>query len=125
MMNHRIISDDGLKAVGQGCTIDIRLPWYRTLPLSVVEVLEVTIDGGSIPLDGVELSLEGETFSLDGLERRTCDMWYVLDSAYLKIPSAPVVAGDEHDLSITLAIYPPYIKGYKRITRTDKRLTAR
>ena len=125
MMSHRVVSDNGLKALSNGCSISIRVPWYRSLPLSVFEVMDVSLDGCSVPLDQVQFSIEGETFPLSDLERRTGEVWYVLDDAYLNVSGVNVAQGEEHDVAVTLAIYPPYIKGYKRITRTEKRLTAR
>jgi hypothetical protein len=124
MMSHRVISDDGLKAHASGCAVAIRIPWYRSLPLSVIEVVEVEIDGAAIDLDRVTFSIEGETLALEELQHRT-EIWFVLDDAYLNIADAPVSRGSEHDVAVTLAIYPPYIKGYKRMTRTQKRLLAR
>lgn len=125
MMSHRMISDDGLKSVAGGYAIELRVPWYRSLPVSVFEVLEVSLDGQTVPLDGMKLSLEGEAIPLEELKDRTGDTWYVRDSGYLMVPGQPLRKGGEHDVSVTIAIYPPYIKGYKRITRTDKRLVAR
>lgn len=125
MMSHRVVSDNGLKALHDGCSISIRVPWYRSLPLSVFEVMEVTLDGQVVPLEQVQFSIEGEIFPLSELAKRTDEVWYVLDDAYLKVAGVDVAQGSQHDVAVTLAIYPPYIKGYKRITRTQKHLTAR
>lgn len=125
MMSHRVVGDDGLKAIDGGCSIAIRVPWYRSLPLSVFEVMEVTLDGTAVPLDSVTFSIEGENFPLSELENRTDEVWFVLDDAYLVVSGVSIKPGSQHDVAVTLAIYPPYIKGYKRITRTQKTLTAR
>ena len=45
MQTARVISDNGLRATPTGYRIDVRLPWYRSLPVSTVEVGEVSIDG--------------------------------------------------------------------------------
>lgn len=125
MMANSVVSDDGLKALPDGCSITIRSPWYRSLPLSVYEVMEVTIDGNEVPLERVRFSIEGEIIPLDVLATRTCEMWFVRDDAYLDVTGVDVERGGEHDVAVQLALYPPYIPGYKRITRTQKRLQAR
>lgn len=125
MMSHRVVSNDGLKSLPEGCSISIRVPWYRSLPVSVFEVMDVSIDGDSIPLEQVMFSIEGESIALDDLDKQTHAVWYVLDDAYLVVSGVSIPQGSEHDVAVTLAIYPPYIEGYKRITRTEKRLTAR
>ena len=45
MQTSRVISDNGLKATPTGYRIDVRLPWYRSLPVSTVAVGEVNGDG--------------------------------------------------------------------------------
>jgi len=125
MMSHRLVSDDGLKALENGCSIAIRVPWYRSLPLSVFEVMSVELDGRDVPLEQVKFSIEGETIELDALPQRSGEMWFVLDDAFLNVSGVDVQRGSEHDVAVTLATYPPYLGGYKRITRTAKRLQAR
>lgn len=124
MMSHRVISNDGLKAVPGGCAIAIRVPWYRSLPLSTFELMEVEIDGEQIDLEDVTFSIEGEVLTLDEMVHRT-EMWFVLDDAYLNVKGVAVERGTQYDVAVKLACFPPYIKGYKRITRTSKRLMAR
>jgi hypothetical protein len=125
MMSHRVVSDNGLKSLPDGCSIAIRVPWYRSLPLSVFEVMDIAIDGRSLPLDGVTLSLEGQVVPIERLDTALGPVWDVLDDGYLHVPGVAIARGSAHDVAVTLACYPPYIKGYKRITRTEKRLTAR
>lgn len=125
MMSNSVVADDGLKALPGGCSITIRSPWYRSLPLSVYEVIAVAIDGQPVPLDRVRFAIEGEAIALDALPARTGEMWFVRDDAYLTVDDVPVERGSAHDVAVTLALYPPYIPGYKRITRTEKRLQAR
>lgn len=45
MMLDKVIEPDSLRAVGDGVTLGLRLPWYRTLPLSTIEIDAVKIDG--------------------------------------------------------------------------------
>lgn len=125
MMSNRVVSNDGLKMLAKGCSVAIRVPWYRSLPVSVVEVVEIEVNGVVVPLDDVQFCIEGEMIPLNELETHTEEVWYVLDDAYLIAPSITVSRGVEYQIAVTLAIYPPYIEDYKRITRTEKRLTAR
>jgi hypothetical protein len=67
MMHHRVVSDDGLRCAPSGFAIDVRLPWYRSLPLSVVEVQAVELDDQKIDLDRVRFELNGSTLSLGEL----------------------------------------------------------
>lgn len=124
MMKSRLISNDGLTATPQGFDLDIRLPWYRSLPLSVVEVTEVTIDGAAVEPALVTFELEGATLALGDLGKRADRWWYVLDSAILHVHRQPLAPGTSHELAVTVALQPPYIPGFRMMTRCVKTLRA-
>lgn len=90
MMDHRVVSDNGLASRPGGCSIDIRLPWYRTLPLSTVQIDAVEIDGETIDPSRVTFELEGETLDPSELRGRKDKWWYVLDSAFLHVDGVDV-----------------------------------
>ena len=124
MMEHRVVSDNGLASSPEGCVIDIRLPWYRSLPLSVVQIDEVQIDGEVIDKDKVTFELEGERMPLSELRPKTGTVWYVLDSAFLHIDGIDVAKGSEHEVAVTVSFRPPYIAGLNRIVKTTKTFSA-
>ena len=124
MQTSRVISDNGLRATPTGYRIDVRLPWYRSLPVSTVEVGEVSIDGRVIDPSKVSFELEGRTSSLADMADQVDKVWFVLDSAYL-IVETEAHGGGAHDVSVTLNLYPPYIRGLKRVSRDHKTLQAR
>lgn len=124
MMDHRVVSDNGLTATPTGFDVDIRLPWYRSLPLSVVDVAEVTLDGEAIPLDQITFELNEATHRLDELEPRTEDWWFVLDSALLHVDYPGIVKGSSHEVAVTIRFSPPYIPVPFIMTRTAKTLVA-
>ncbi len=124
MMKDRVISDGGLKATPTGFDVDIRLPWYRSLPLSTVEVVELKFGGAPVPLDRISFEVNGKTFELDGLIELYDEWWYVLDSAYLHVHHAPIERGRDYEVEVTVRIFPPYIKGFTPMTRCLKTLRA-
>jgi hypothetical protein len=124
MMKNRVVSDNGLRSTESGFAIDVRLPWYRSLPLSTVDIAEILLDGKPIDLANVTFELDGEQLQPDDLRSLTDKWWYVLDSAWLNVKHAPIAPGTEHDVAVTLAVRPPYIKGLVRLTKTEKRLVA-
>jgi len=120
----RVISDNGLAVTDNGVDIDIRLPWYRALPLSTIGVTQVKIDGKEIDLFSVTFEVNGKTYRLDDLAKHYTQWWYILDSAYLHLPGLSLVPGSEHQVTVTVAIRPPYIPGFYRLTECTKRLRA-
>jgi hypothetical protein len=120
----RVISDGGLQATATGLRIDVRLPWYRSLPLSTIEVAEVTINGETVDATRVSFELEGRRYDLATLPDQVDKVWYVLDSAFINVALDGAARGAEYRVSVTLNLYPPYIRGLKRVTRDSKLMRA-
>ena len=118
----RVISDNGLSATAQGYRIDIRLPWYRSLPVSTVEIGPVSIDGIEIDPNEISFELGGKTYPLPEMASQVHEVWFVLDSAFLSLKAPAPAKGSTHEVCVTLNLYPPYIRGLKRMTRDCKTL---
>jgi hypothetical protein len=114
MMLDKVIEPDSLRAEPGGCSVGLRLPWYRTLPLSTVDVDIVEVDGRSVEADRLSLEVEGERWPVSELRHQTDTWWFVLDTARLHIAGEPLKAGETHDIAITVSLYPPYIRGLRR-----------
>ena len=103
--------------------LGVRLPWYRSLPLSVVEIGEVVIDGQIVPSERMRLAINGHTFELGELSEQVGDFWYVLDSARLEF-DWPLDPKTNHEVTLTLNLYPPYIPGLTWVTRGSTTIRA-
>jgi hypothetical protein len=121
----RVLGSEGISATASGVRIDIRLPWYRSLPVSTIEIGEVRIDGQPIEPAKIAFELEKKRFTLAELPEQVNTVWYVLDSAYLDVIGGTWKVGDELNVSVTLILYPPYIPGLKRMTVQSKTLKVR
>lgn len=120
-----VLGSSGLTARSGGLALDLRLPWYRSLPLSTIEVGPVEIDGAEVPADKLRLELEGRIYALSELRDQVERNWYVLDTALLLIDGVEIQPGSEHRVAATVTLYPPYIAGLKRPMREEKVLTVR
>jgi hypothetical protein len=116
-----LLSEAGLRTVPGGLDIDVRLPWYRSMPLSVVEVAELSIDGAPVDTDAVRLEVNGRGFALSALPEITGEVWYVLDSATLHV-AVPLERSADHLIELTLNLYPPYIPGLIWVTKASRTL---
>jgi hypothetical protein len=124
VMTSKVISDNGFSITPSGWRVDIRLPWYRSLPVSTVEIGAVAIDGNPVNLTDVHFELDGREIPVDAMADQVAVVWYVLDSAYLNVRGNPPERAAPHEVSITLNLYPPYIRGLKRMTRDTRILRA-
>ncbi len=123
MMASRLIAENGFSKTKSGFDLEIRIPWYRSLPLSVVDVYELKIDDREIPRESISFELNGSSRTLDELFPLSEEVWYVLDSAILHVLDDALADDDaEHDVDLTVALFPPYIKGFKRMTRMKRQM---
>ena len=109
MLTEQVIADGSLRSEPDAFTFDLRMPWYRALPLSSLEGLEVTIDGEIVPSDELRLSYGGTTYALSDLPPLYDDWWYVADPAEVRAPKSGGLAAGGHELDVTVALRIPYI----------------
>ncbi|HZU64229.1 MAG TPA: DUF6379 domain-containing protein [Novosphingobium sp.] len=110
----RVIGESGLAASADGLRLDMRLPWYRSLPLSTVRVEALSLDGAPVDLADALFELDGRRWPLAALADEIDSFWFVLDSAFLILPQLHPAPGSRHEVALTLAVFPPYIPGMKR-----------
>lgn len=110
----RIIGEEGLSSGPDGLRLAMRLPWYRSLPFSTVEVASLAIDGEEIDLSEAEVEYDGECWSLADQGERIDTFWFVRDSAFLRVPRRSLAGGQDHRVDLILHVSPPYIPGMKR-----------
>jgi hypothetical protein len=109
VLTDQVIGDGSLRAAEGGFSFDLRMPWYRALPLSCLEGLEVRIDGEAVPSEQLRLSLGDKTYALSDLPPLYDEWWYVADPADVHAPRPGGLPAGEHKLDVTIALRIPYI----------------
>ena len=87
--------------------LSVRLNWYRSLPLSCVERLDVRLDGAALSPATVEL--DGVRHPLADLATADDRWWHVLDSALVRIPLDAAPGAGRHEVTLTLGSRVPYL----------------
>lgn len=119
-----LVSPQASRVTPEGLALDIRLPWYRSLPLSVVMPSELLVDDRRVPLDGATLEHEGRRYTLAELPEQVAAWWFVQDSVCLQVPLAESLPPGPHEVTLTLHLFPPYIPMLTWVTRGSARLQA-
>jgi hypothetical protein len=118
-------ADRGLRVTPNGAEIDVRLPWYRSLPVSVVEVGGLKVDEQDVAPGDIRFELNGKSFELKDLPAHSGEFWFVLDAAVLRLPEIRLEPGTDHEVELQLNLYPPYVPHLKWVTKVRKTLRAR
>ncbi len=109
MLTDQVVADGSLRSVPAGAAFDVRIPWYRSLPYSCVEGLDVAIDGRRIDSGLLRMELGGEEYLLSELAPLHDRWWYVADAAAVTVPLAEPLAAGAHELDVTIHMRIPYI----------------
>ena len=120
----RVIGEEGLAASDGGLKLAMRLPWYRSLPFSTVEVASLSLDGAAVDLSGASLEYDGARWPLAANGEEVDRFWFVRDSAFLVVPGHAITPGSAHEVALTINVSPPYIPGMKRVNPQTSTLTA-
>lgn len=91
-----------------GVQVTVRLTDYRSLPLSCIAGIDISIDGQAADPATLVLILNGEAHRLPGLRDRTDLWWFVLDPAELFIPLEAPLAPGPHEVEGALHLIVPY-----------------
>jgi len=103
--------------------LGVRLPWYRTLPLSVTEIASLIVDGKQVPPEKIHLTLNGKRYTLGQVPEQVQEAWFVLDSAYLDVDMT-LDSTVDHQIELVFHLYPPYIPGLTWVTGGSLMLSA-
>jgi hypothetical protein len=88
--------------------MQLRLPWYRSLPLSCVEGLEVELDGRRTPDEHLALRVNGHHHPVYELRQLHEVWWFVLDALELVVATSAEVDPGAHRVAVTLRLRIPY-----------------
>jgi hypothetical protein len=104
------VEDASLKATPTGCEMKLRFQWYRSLPVSCVENLKLSLDGQPVNSDQLRFGVNGHQYRVDELADKVEEFWFVQDSAVLSVAqSERWNAGETHRIDLEFAMRAPYI----------------
>lgn len=113
MLDRTIIQGRGFRNVVEngavtGFQFDLRNPNYRGVAGSLLDGVEVVVDGERVA-DHVPLwTLQGRTFTLDELRASTDVRWQLDEAATITVPLPGGLAPGSHDLAATVYLRRPY-----------------
>jgi len=100
---------DSARLEDGGLLLDVRLNWYRSVPLSCVERLEVALDGTSLPAERTTVELGGARCAIGELAAQDQRWWSVLDAATVRVDLDAAPAPGPHAVDLLLGTRIPYL----------------
>jgi hypothetical protein len=110
-MPNGLLQDDSLRPHPEGLGLSLTLPWYRSLWLSSVSTLRLTVDGDEVPAGDLAFELDGVRYALDELPQRSETLWYLQAHPLLIVTrEEPVALGETHDIAVFGELRLPYMQ---------------
>ncbi|HKU35376.1 MAG TPA: DUF6379 domain-containing protein [Paenarthrobacter sp.] len=110
-MPNGLIHEDSLRAHPDGLAVSLTLPWYRSLWLSSVSTLKLTVDGEEVAQEDLSLELGDTKYALSDLPEQAETLWFLQEHPLLvaRRPE-PVKPGEQHSVQIIGELRLPYMQ---------------
>ena len=106
-----VLTDDSLIRRPEGLGIALTVPWYRSLWLSSVSDIAVSVEGRAIPKEDLRVELGERTFRADELQEQWDVLWFIQDRLVVVVPlDEPPAEGEQVDVEATVDLRLPYMQ---------------
>ncbi|MGD6741762.1 C-glycoside deglycosidase beta subunit domain-containing protein [Streptomyces sp. BH106] len=124
MFDQYIVCDDhGIRPRPDGRpggVVEVRMPYYRGLFLSMVEAVDLTLDGTPVPAARTTFTVHGNTYTFDRMPQVTDDRWEMGERAQLAFETDQPLDDGEHTVTVAVRLRISYmpVPGGGRCTKT-------
>jgi Domain of unknown function (DUF6379) len=119
-MSEGMVRPDALSVRDGRLALAIHLPWYRSLPISCLESVDVNVDGRPAAVRSIEVP--GFVGSVEDAGESDAS-WDLRDALDVSL-DGPARSGEVHELEVAVAVRIPYIQqapGVPLVQRTTVR----
>ncbi len=109
MMDNKMIIEDSLESSDLGFAFYGRLPYYRGLGLSMIEDIQVTVDGETVAREDVRFYVRGKTYTLDQMETVYDDRWNFGEKAKIIAMKPGGLAPGKHAIDFAVRMRVSYL----------------
>jgi len=102
----RNVVEDG-KA--KGFQLEVRIPYYRGLGLSMLEGFDVVVDGKQFPPEDNLFTVRGRTFTQKEMETVYDERWEMGEVALMTVPLPGGLAPGKHEVSVVAYLRVSYV----------------
>ena len=123
MFDKYIVCDDSLRTTDDSRTrgsVEVRMPYYRGLGLSMVEGVDLTVDGNPVPAAATSFTVHGNTYPMTDLPGVVDDRWEMGERARIDFEVPDPLGPGDHVVSAAVRLRISYmpVPGGGRDTKT-------
>jgi hypothetical protein len=112
MFDKYILCEGTLRATDAERTrasVEVRMPYYRGLGLSMVEGVDLSVDGQPIPAEVTSFTVHGNTYPMTDLPSVIDDRWEMGEPARVDFPLAAPLQAGEHVVTAVVRLRISYM----------------
>jgi sugar phosphate isomerase/epimerase len=110
-MPNGLLAADSLRPHPEGLALSFTLPWYRSLWLSSVSTLRLTIDGDDVDERDLFFELAASRYAIADLPQQSETLWYLQEHPLLIVRrDRPITVGETHEVEILGEMRLPYMQ---------------
>ena len=110
-MPNGLLDESSLRTHPDGLALALTLPWYRSLWLSSVTSLRLTLDGQEIGSEELSFELAGARYAMEDLPAQNDVLWYLQEHPLLIVRrDQPAALGDRHTVQLLGELRLPYMQ---------------
>lgn len=108
MFDQYVVVADSLRQTSAGFSVNLRLPYYRGLGLSMVTV-DLWIDDAPVDPSDMTLTVHGNTHAVDALHEVLDDRWPFTEAATIEVRRPAPLDVDEHTVRARIHVRISYV----------------
>ncbi len=112
MFDQYIVCEEGFRTREDGRpggVVEVRMPYYRGLGLSMVEAVDLVVDGTPVPPSATTFTVHGNRYAIDELPTVLDDRWEMGERAQLAFETDQPLAPGEHDVAVAVRLRISYM----------------
>jgi hypothetical protein len=112
MFDRYIVCEEGFRTRNDGRPggiVEVRMPYYRGLTLSMVEAVDLVLDGTPIPVEDTDFTVHGHTYTFADLPSTVDDRWEMGERAQLGFRTNEPLEPGEHDVAVSVRLRISYM----------------
>ena len=107
MVDH-VLREDSLIAEGNAMLLEVGLPWFRSVPISCVNGLIVTIGEHCFDSSELQINIDGKFLPISDLPKSDLGEWFLQDRKQIRIPTQ-IASGELQKVRVEFEMVIPNI----------------
>lgn len=127
MFEKYLVQEKGFKNINKneetvGYQIQLRIPYYRGIPMSCVEELDIEVDGEKVNPDDYIITVKDEEFTFDELPTVINHRWEMIEPLTVFVKKDGGLQEGEHEVKAFVSLRISYLP-FNNVGEDEKVLT--